>query len=66
VEQGRLFDTTVVKLTDFREARPARTRRGGSTLAPATPRPLAMRSEAHLARMLAHLTAVNLAARRRR
>jgi hypothetical protein len=56
VNQGHLFDSKIVSLAAFRAHR--ETPHGEQRPAPqwpATPRPLAMRSAAHLARMLAHL-----------
>jgi hypothetical protein len=57
VEHGPLFASNVVSLAEFRERRPlASADEAQPAVFPVKPRPLSMRSIAHQARMLAHLT----------
>ena len=57
VEQGQLFESNVVSLAEFRERRPlVSAGEAPRAVFPVKPRPVSMRSIAHQARMLAHLT----------
>ena len=56
IEQGRLIESNVVSLAEFRASRPpVSADQPIRQLFPVKPRPVSMRSIAHQARMLAHL-----------
>ena len=57
VDQGQLFESNIVSLAEFRERRPpVSADEAPRAVFPVRPRPMSMRSIAHQARMLAHLT----------